>query len=130
MHHECCVQLRNHYDHDFGSFFQIRFPSINTEFSSSNTVCHLPLVGKILSISVTAYAKVSGVTLRDINEIMPKIPNMKWGALTNVRPTPSKVTEMDKIFPTNGKWHTVFEEENSVFIDGKRIWKKDPKSWS
>ena len=55
---------------------------------------------------------------------------MKWGALTNVRPTPNKVTEMDKIFPTNGKWHTVFEEENSVFIDGKRIWKKDPKSWS
>ncbi len=68
--------------------------------------------------------------MRDINEIMPKIPNMKWGALTNVRPTPSKVTEMDKIFPTNGKWHTVFEEENSVFIDGKRIWKKNPKSWS
>ena len=31
----------------------IGFPSINTEFSSSNTVCHLPLVGKILSISVT-----------------------------------------------------------------------------
>ena len=58
--------------------------------------------------------------MRDINEIMPKIPNMKWGALTNVRPTPSKVTEMDKIFPTNGKWHTVFEEENSVFI-----WKTD-----
>ena len=61
---------------------------------------------------------------------MPKIPNMKWGALMNVRPTPTKVTEMDKIFPTNGKWHTVFEEENSVFIDGKRVWKKNPESWS
>ncbi|MDI1494886.1 MAG: hypothetical protein K8823_192 [Cenarchaeum symbiont of Oopsacas minuta] len=61
---------------------------------------------------------------------MPKIPNMKWGAITNTRPTHDKITEMDRIFPTNGKWHTVFEEENSVFIDGKQIWKKNPQSWS
>ncbi len=37
---------------------------------------------------------------------------------------------MNKIFPPNGKWHTVFEEKDQVHIDGKRIWKKDPMSWT
>lgn len=68
--------------------------------------------------------------MRDINEIMPKIPNMRWGALLNTIPTNKKVKEMNKIFPDNGKWHTVFEEEDKVFIDGIRVWKKNPESWT
>ena len=68
--------------------------------------------------------------LRDINEIMPKIPNMRWGALMNKSPTNNKVDEMNKMFPHNGKWHTVLEEEDQVFVDGKRIWKKDPEAWT
>ena len=63
--------------------------------------------------------------MKDINEIMPKIPNMKWGALTNAFPTNDKVKEMDKLFPHDGRWHTVFEEPKQVFVDGIRIWKKD-----
>ena len=68
--------------------------------------------------------------MKDINEIMPKIPNMKWGALMNKYPTNKKVDEMNKIFPSNGKWHTVFEEKDQVHIDGRRVWKKDAKSWT
>ena len=68
--------------------------------------------------------------MKDINEIMPKIPNMKWGALMNKYPTNKKVDEMNKIFPSNGKWHTVFEEKDQVPIDGRRVWKKDAKSWT
>jgi len=68
--------------------------------------------------------------MRDINEVMPKIPNMKWGALMNKHPTSSKVDEMNKIFPHNGKWHTVFEEKDQVTIDGKSIWKKEPERWT
>ncbi len=68
--------------------------------------------------------------MRDINEIMPKIPNMKWGALMNKSPTNNKVDEMNKMFPHNGKWHTVFEEEDQVVVDGKRVWKKDPEAWT
>jgi len=68
--------------------------------------------------------------MRDINEIMPKIDNMKWGALTNVFPTKDKVKEMDKLFPHDGKWHTVFEEPKQVFVDGMRIWKKDAERLS
>ena len=66
----------------------------------------------------------------DINDIMPKIPYMKWGALMNKTPTNKKVEEMNKIFPANGKWHTVFEENDKVHIDGKTIWKKDASSWT
>jgi hypothetical protein len=68
--------------------------------------------------------------MKDINEIMPKIPHMSWGALLNKHPTNNKVKEMNKIFPHNGKWHTIFEEEDQVFIDGVRIWKKDMNTWT
>jgi hypothetical protein len=68
--------------------------------------------------------------MKDINEIMPKVPNMRWGALLNKFPTNEKVKLMNKIFPHNGKWHTVFEEEKQVFVDGVRIWKKDTEAWT
>jgi hypothetical protein len=68
--------------------------------------------------------------MKDINEILPKIPNMRWGALMNKAPTNKKVKEMDKIFPNNGKWHTVFEQEDNISIDGKQIWKKNPNKWT
>ena len=59
--------------------------------------------------------------MKDINDIMPKVPNMRWGALMNKAPTSEKVEEMNKIFPDNGKWHTVFEEQDQITIDGKEI---------
>jgi hypothetical protein len=70
--------------------------------------------------------------MKDINEIMPRVPNMRWGALMNKPPTNKKVKEMNmnNIFPDNGKWHTVFEEKDNITIDGKQIWKKDPKKWT
>lgn len=68
--------------------------------------------------------------MKDINDIMPKIPNMKWGALMNKAPTNEKFEEMNKIFPSNGKWHTVFEEKDSVTIDGRQIWKKNSDKWT
>jgi len=55
---------------------------------------------------------------------------MRWGALMNKPPTNKKVKEMNNIFPDNGKWHTVFEEKDNITIDGKQIWKKDPKKWT
>jgi hypothetical protein len=70
------------------------------------------------------------INMKDINDIMPKVPNMKWGALMNKPPTNEKFTEMNKIFPDNGKWHTVFEEKNAITIDGKEILKKDPNKWT
>ena len=68
--------------------------------------------------------------MKDINEIMPKLPSMRWGALLNKYPTSDKVKQMNKIFPHNGKWHTIFEEEEQVFVDGVRVWKKDMDAWT
>ena len=68
--------------------------------------------------------------MKDINDIMPKVSNMRWGALMNKPPTSDKVKEMNKIFPDNGRWHTVFEEQDSVTVDGKEIRKKNPDKWT
>ena len=68
--------------------------------------------------------------MKDINEMMPKVPNMKWGALLNRFPTDERVSQMNKAFPHNGKWHTVFEEEDQLFVDGVRVWKKDTNAWT
>ena len=67
--------------------------------------------------------------MKDINDIMPKVQNMRWGALMNKAPTNDKVVEMNKIFPDNGRWHTVFEEQDQVTVDGKEIRKKNPDKW-
>jgi len=55
---------------------------------------------------------------------------MRWGALMNQAPTNDKVEEMNKIFPDNGRWHTVFEEQDQVTVDGKEIRKKNPDKWT
>ena len=68
--------------------------------------------------------------MKDINDVLPKVPNMKWGALMNKAPTNDKVEELNKIFQANGKWHTVFEETDHTYIDGNLIWKKDKKDWT
>lgn len=68
--------------------------------------------------------------MKDINDIMPKVQNMRWGALLNKFPTNEKVRLMNKTFPHNGKWHTVFEEEDQIFVDGVRIWKKDVNAFT
>ena len=68
--------------------------------------------------------------MKDINDVLPKVPNMKWGALMNKAPTNDKVEELNKIFPANGKWHTGFEEKDHTYIDGNLIWKKDKKDWT
>ena len=36
--------------------------------------------------------------MKDINDVLPKVPNMKWGALMNKAPTNDKVEELNKIF--------------------------------
>ena len=68
--------------------------------------------------------------MRDINDIMPKVPNMKWGALTNMPPTRDRVKEPDRVLPGNGRWHTIFEEPDQVTIDGATVRKKDPSKWT
>jgi hypothetical protein len=66
--------------------------------------------------------------MKDINDILPKIPNMKWGALTNVYPTNAKINELNKFLPHDGKWHTVLESKEMVDVDGITIRRKSADS--
>ena len=63
--------------------------------------------------------------VKKLNELMPKIPNMKWGALTNTPPTNAKLKELNKLLPHDKKWHSLFEEEDQVHIDGVTIRRKN-----
>ncbi len=66
--------------------------------------------------------------MRDINDIMPKVPNMKWGALMNYVPSNPELKRLDKMFPPNGKWHTIIEHEGDVSIDNVTIRKRSAQS--
>jgi len=66
--------------------------------------------------------------MKDINDLMPKIPGMRWGALTNKFPTNAKIKQLNKLLPHDGKWHTVIEAENSVDVDGITIRRKTQES--
>ena len=63
--------------------------------------------------------------MKDINDIMPKVHDMKWGALLNKKPTNKKIEELNNLLPHNGRWHTVYEEDDVSIIDGIPIIKKD-----
>lgn len=65
--------------------------------------------------------------MRDINEILPKIPNMRWGALMNKYPTSKKISELDKMLPHDKRWHTVFDFDDHVYVDDVRVSKQDKK---
>lgn len=66
--------------------------------------------------------------MRDINDIMPKIPDMKWGALLNKQPTNKKIRELDRMLPHDKRWHTVFDFQDHVYVDDIRVEKEDKKS--
>ena len=53
---------------------------------------------------------------------------MKWGALLNKKPTNKKIEELNNLFPHNGSWHTVYEEDDVSIIDGIPIIKKEKTS--
>ena len=59
--------------------------------------------------------------MKDINDVMPKILGMKWGAIMNQYPTNAKLKQINKTLPHDGKWHSIFEGPGSTVIDGKEI---------
>ncbi len=93
---------------------------------TSNGPNHIRNHSNVLSSNILGSNDLEA--MRDINDIMPKIPDMKWGAVTNMYPTNAKIKMMNEIFPPNGRWHTVLEEQNQVHIDGKTIRRRTAKS--
>ena len=66
--------------------------------------------------------------MKDVNDLMPKVPNMKWGMVTNYMPTNLELIQFHKIFPHNGKWHTVFLDKDEATIDNVSIRRRTAKS--
>ena len=56
--------------------------------------------------------------IKKLNDIMAKVSNMEWGALTNACPTNAKLIENSKILPHDKKWYSLFEEKDQVHIEG------------
>lgn len=59
--------------------------------------------------------------MRDINKLMPKIPNMQWAVVTNLSPTLENINKLDQMLKHDGKWHEVINDENQVHVDGITI---------
>jgi len=68
--------------------------------------------------------------MKDLNDILPKIPNMKWGALTNMPPTNSTIKELNKLLPNDGRWHSILGSKDSVDVDGITIRKHTKDRWT
>lgn len=68
--------------------------------------------------------KKQNEVVRRLNKAMPKVPDMKWGALTNIYPTNAKLEEMNRLLPHDKKWHILFEEKDQVNVDGVPIRRK------
>lgn len=66
--------------------------------------------------------------MRNINEIMPKIPGMKWGSVSNFPPTKANFKEMDRLLPHDKKWHMLFELPGEMIIDGISVRRKTLES--
>ena len=66
--------------------------------------------------------------MRDINDIMPKVPNMKWGALMNYAPSNPELVRLNRMFPPNGRWHTIIHDGNETQVDNVTIRNRSAKS--
>lgn len=66
--------------------------------------------------------------MKDINDFMPKISNMRWGALLNWKASMAEVKEIDRMMPHDKRWHTIFQDENSTHIDNRIIRKRTAES--
>jgi len=72
----------------------------------------------------TSTSKKQNEIVNNLNKIMPKIPSMKWGALTNIYPTNAKLNEMNRLLPHDKKWHLLYEEKDQLNVDGVTIRRK------
>ena len=50
------------------------------------------------------------------------------GVFMGVKPTNKKIEELNNLLPHNGRWHTVYEEDDVSIIDGIPIIKKEKDS--
>ena len=70
--------------------------------------------------------------MKDINDILPRFPGMRWGALLNWVPEDAEIDQLLKTspFPDDARWHTIQRDNRNkdnkdVVVDGKTIKRSD-----
>ena len=66
--------------------------------------------------------------MKDLNDLMSKIPNMRWGAITNINPSIATINELNRTLKHDGKWHSVIQGDHAMHIDGIPIMQKKVES--
>lgn len=66
--------------------------------------------------------------MKDINDVMPRIPGMSWGAVTNLSPKIQNIKMLDQMLKHDNKWHMVIDTPNSTIVDHVPVVKKNAKS--
>lgn len=66
--------------------------------------------------------------MKDLNKMMPKIPGMRWGVVTNLSPTLANINELNRMLKHDGQWHSVINEERQVHVDGVTVRHRTPES--
>ena len=70
--------------------------------------------------------------MRDVNDMMPKLPGMRWGALFNWNLSRAEINEMVRRppFPEDAKWHLVqrdndVKDSKEIIVDGHVVRRAD-----
>lgn len=59
---------------------------------------------------------------------MPKVPNMRWGALLNYTPNHAELKQLNRMMPKDKKWHTIIQDKESIHFDNRTIRKRSADS--
>lgn len=68
--------------------------------------------------------------MKDINDLMPKLPKNSFAALLNFIPNKAEAHQLLKTFPFDSRWHTFDNSKDSVVIDGKTTLKQNAKRFT
>lgn len=68
--------------------------------------------------------------MKDINDILPKFPDMRWGVVLNWKPEDAEIDHLigTAPFPDDAKWHTMLrpnKDSKDLIVDGKVIRQSD-----
>jgi len=80
---------------------------------------------------IKIYTKVTPKNvMRDINDFLPKIPNMTWGAIMNWRLSTAEIKELKRKppFPEDGKWHSIIQHDKTIHVDNIPIRRRSAES--
>lgn len=68
--------------------------------------------------------------MKDINKILPELPPNSYATISNFPLSPAEIKETSRMFRFDSKWHTLFNEKDSITIDGKTLLKQNAKRFT